>query len=56
VLRERASLRYRGLFVLPVALTLLGWAVFMSVEGLWPLFRTHGYMTLTMVVARSSRA
>jgi hypothetical protein len=43
------SLRYLGLVVIPIALTLLGWGAYMSVQGLWPLFRTHGFMTLTMV-------
>ncbi|MEF8796866.1 MAG: hypothetical protein V5A22_12320, partial [Salinivenus sp.] len=47
--RETWTPRYLGLVVAPIALTLLAWAVYMSVEGRWGLFRTHGFMTLTMV-------
>lgn len=43
------SRRYVGLVVVPIALTLLAWGVYMSVETRWGLFRTHGFMTLTMV-------
>jgi len=49
VLHERWSGRYGGLVVLPIALTLVVWGGYMSAEGLWGLFRTHGFMTLTMV-------
>jgi uncharacterized membrane protein YfcA len=35
--------------VVPIAAILLAWTVYMSVEDLWGLFRTHGFMTLTMV-------
>ena len=48
-LRNGWSLRYVGLVVVPIAVTLLVWATYVSVEGLWGLFRTHGFMTLTMV-------
>ena len=41
--------RYLTFVVVPIALTLLAWGVYMSVEGRWGLFRTHGFMTLTMV-------
>lgn len=43
------SRRYVGLVVVPIALTLLAWVVYMSTENRWGLFRTHGFMTLTMV-------
>ena len=48
-LRQRWTRRYTGLVVLPIAVTLLVWGVFMSAAGHWSLFRTHGFMTLTMV-------
>ncbi|MFB6097681.1 MAG: hypothetical protein ABEK84_00910, partial [Salinibacter sp.] len=48
-LRERWSPRYIGLVVTPIAVTLVVWGFYMSVAGHWPLFRTHGFMTLTMV-------
>ena len=48
-LQKRWSRRYVGLVVVPIATTLAVWAVYMSVAGHWPLFRTHGFMTLTMV-------
>ena len=48
-IRERWSVRYLGLVVTPIAITLVAWATYMSVEDLWHLFRTHGFMTLTMV-------
>jgi uncharacterized membrane protein YfcA len=35
--------------VVPIVLTLLVWSAYMTVQELWPLFRTHGFMTLTMV-------
>lgn len=34
---------------MPIALMLLVWVAYMSIEGLWGLFWTHGSMTLTMV-------
>ena len=48
-LRARWSPRYVGLVVAPIAATLVAWALFMTTENLWALFRTHGFMTLTMV-------
>jgi len=47
--QERWSRRYVGFVVAPIAVTLIVWAAYMSVAGHWPLFRTHGFMTLTMV-------
>lgn len=44
-----SSLRYLGLVVLPIALTLCAWGLYMDGFNLWPLFRTHGFMTVTMV-------
>ena len=48
-LRTTWTPRYLTFVVAPIALTLLAWGVYMSVEGRWGLFRTHGFMTLTMV-------
>jgi len=47
--RSRWSLRYVGLVVIPIGLTLAVWGAYMHVESLWGLFRTHGFMTLTMI-------
>mgnify|MGYP006423405109 CR=1 FL=1 len=47
--RKTWTPRYVGIVVVPIALTLLAWAAYMSGEGLWGLFRTHGFMALTMV-------
>ena len=44
---ERWTLRYLGLVVAPIVVTLLMWGTYMSVENLWGLFRTHGFMTVT---------
>lgn len=48
-LRQSWTPRYIALVVAPIAVTLLGWVVFMTVTERWALFRTRGFMTLVMV-------
>ncbi len=47
--QERWTLRYAAGVVAPIAITLLVWGIYMSTQELWSLFRTHGFMTITMI-------
>ena len=49
VLRDRWSRRYLVGVIGPIAATLLVWGTYMTTQELWGLFRTHGFMTITMI-------